>query len=59
MIRKKVIPHWGMSVSEVWNMIKIEIEIDTEKARKEYQYTPESMMNCLDSTFAKGNFPHT
>ena len=38
-------------------MIKIEIEIDAEKARKECQYTPESMMNCLDSTFAKGNFP--
>ncbi|MGN1105442.1 MAG: hypothetical protein ACI4RH_02240 [Huintestinicola sp.] len=38
-------------------MIKIEIEIDPEKARRECKYTPESMMNCLDSTFAKGNFP--
>lgn len=57
MIRKNVIPHWGMSVSEVWNMIKIEIEIDPEKARRECKYTPESMMNCLDSTFAKADFP--
>ena len=46
-----------MSVREAWNMIKIEIEIDPEKARRECKYTPESMMNCLDSTFAKGNFP--
>lgn len=38
-------------------MIKIEIEIDPEKARRECEYTPESMMKCLDSTFAKGNFP--
>ena len=51
------IPHWGMNISEVWNMIKIEIEIDPEKARRECKYTPESMMNCLDSTFAKANFP--
>ena len=38
-------------------MIKIEIEIDPEEARRECEYTPESMMKCLDSTFAKGNFP--
>ena len=39
------------------NMIKIEIEIDADKARRECKYTPESIMNCLDATFAKGNFP--
>lgn len=38
-------------------MIKIEIEIDPEKAWKECKYTPDSIMKCLDATFAKGNFP--
>ena len=38
-------------------MIKIEIEIDAEKARKECQYTPESMMKCLDTNFANKGFP--
>lgn len=38
-------------------MIKIEIEIDPEKARKECKYTPESMMKCLDDNFAKKGFP--
>ena len=38
-------------------MIKIEIEIDPEKARRECKYTPESMMKCLDATFAEYNFP--
>lgn len=33
-------------------MIKIEIEIDAEKARRECEYTPESMMKCLDTNFA-------
>ena len=38
-------------------MIKIEIEIDAEKARRECKYTPESMMRCLDDNFAAYNFP--
>ena len=35
----------------------IKIEMNVEKARKECKYTSESMMKCLEDTFAKYNFP--